>query len=139
MVAYDPVKKILLPFQTLSHRAKKSVDEKDVEVQVVVLAFDLLLLNGVSYLQKNLAERRAALRSSLKETKGKLEFAVSCDSDDTEIITEFLEESVKAGCEGLVRWVGCATWKLYVIYFFFLGRIKITQVKNPNVTPPPRC
>eukprot|EP00941_MAST-03F_sp_MAST-3F-sp1_P002933 g2933.t1 len=102
VVAYDVEKQCLQPFQTLSHRKRKDVNVEDIKVKVVVLAFDLLLLNGESYLQRTLEDRRAAMKQALKATKGKLEFAVSMESDDVEKIQDFLDESVKAGCEGLM-------------------------------------
>lgn len=46
VVAYDLASDKILPFQTLSTRAKKGVQIEDVKVQVCLFAFDLLYLNG---------------------------------------------------------------------------------------------
>lgn len=52
VVAWDPVHKAILPFQTLSTRKRKDVATESVTVQVVLFGFDLLYLNGVSYMKK---------------------------------------------------------------------------------------
>lgn len=46
VVAWDPEKESLLPFQILSTRKRKDVKEKDIKVIVCLFAFDLLYLNG---------------------------------------------------------------------------------------------
>ena len=51
-VAWDPEKKQILPFQVLTTRKKKDVDEKDIKVQVCIYAFDLLYLNGESLVRQ---------------------------------------------------------------------------------------
>ena len=119
VVAWDPEKKRILPFQILSTRKKKTESVKDVKIQVLIVAFDLLLLNGVSMLGKTFRERRAKLRESLRETNGIIRFAESYDVDlsttddseskessdstqDMEEVNQFLEQAVKNGTEGLM-------------------------------------
>ena len=46
VVAFDPANSKILPFQTLSTRARKDVKAEDIKVVVCVFAFDLLYLNG---------------------------------------------------------------------------------------------
>ena len=91
---------------------------KDVKIQVLIVAFDLLLLNGESMLGKTFRERRAKLRESLRETNGIIRFAESYDVDlsssddsenkesdstqDMEEVNQFLEQAVKNGTEGLM-------------------------------------
>ena len=118
-MAWDPEKKRILPFQILSTRKKKTESVKDVKIQVLIVAFDLLLLNGVSMLGKTFRERRAKLRESLRETNGIIRFAESYDVDlsttddseskessdstqDMEEVNQFLEQAVKNGTEGLM-------------------------------------
>ena len=118
VVAWDPEKKRILPFQILSTRKKKTESVKDVKIQVLIVAFDLLLLNGESMLGKTFRERRAKLRESLRETNGIIRFAKSYDVDlssdddsenkesdstqDMEEVNQFLEQAVKNGTEGLM-------------------------------------
>lgn len=84
VVAYDRVKKKILPFQILSTRKRKDVDESKIEVPVCVFAFDCLFLNGKSLLREPLVERRRALYDSLIEVEGEMQFATNKTSRDVE-------------------------------------------------------
>lgn len=101
-VAWDREKKQIQPFQVLTTRKRKDVDASDIKVQVCVYAFDLLYLNGESLVKQPLSRRRALLRESFSEVEGEFVFAKSIDSDNTDAIAEFLEQSVKDSCEGLM-------------------------------------
>jgi DNA ligase-1 len=57
----------ILPFQTLSTRARKAILAKDVHVHVCVFAFDLLLLNEKSLLSQPLSTRRQLLHELFPE------------------------------------------------------------------------
>mmetsp|Transcript_12905 Transcript_12905/g.21082 ORF Transcript_12905/g.21082 Transcript_12905/m.21082 type:complete len:871 (-) Transcript_12905:497-3109(-) len=102
VVAFDKKTKKLLPFQTLSHRARKNVDEDSIKVQVCLFAFDLLYVNGRSLLKEPLRARRAALVEHFNLVEDEFSFAVHRDCTQTEEIEMFLTESVAAGCEGLM-------------------------------------
>ncbi|XP_061695754.1 DNA ligase 1 isoform X2 [Syngnathoides biaculeatus] len=101
-VAWDREKKQIQPFQVLTTRKRKDVDASDIKVQVCVYAFDLLYLNGESLVRQPLCRRRALLRESFAEVEGEFLFARYLDSDNTETIAEFLEQSVRDSCEGLM-------------------------------------
>uniref|UniRef100_A0AAY4AXP8 DNA ligase n=1 Tax=Denticeps clupeoides TaxID=299321 RepID=A0AAY4AXP8_9TELE len=101
-VAWDREKKQIQPFQVLTTRKRKDVDASDIKVQVCVYAFDLLYLNGESLVRQPLLKRRALLKESFEEREGEFVFARSLDSDDTDTIAEFLEQSVRDSCEGLM-------------------------------------
>ncbi|KAF8898762.1 hypothetical protein BD779DRAFT_1485423 [Infundibulicybe gibba] len=101
-VAIDRVTAKLMPFQELSRRKRKDVKVEDIQVRVCLFAFDLLYLNGEPLLQKSLHERRELLRQHFTIVPGEFDFAKSSDSETTEEIQTFLEESVKDGCEGLM-------------------------------------
>ena len=101
-VAVDTKTGAILPFQVLSTRKRKDASVDDIGVKVCVFAFDLLYLNGESYLQKPLAERRAALHASLHVLPRDFEFAQASDAADVDAIQEFLLESIKGNCEGLM-------------------------------------
>ena len=87
-VAYDVEKDAILPFQVLSTRKKKDASTDDVKVQVCLFPFDLMYLNGKSYLDVGFGERRELLRKSVTETKGQLHFATSHVADDADEIGE---------------------------------------------------
>ncbi|EIN13769.1 DNA ligase I [Punctularia strigosozonata HHB-11173 SS5] len=101
-VAIDKTTKKLMPFQELSRRKRKDVKVEDIQVRVCLFGFDLLYLNGEPLLRKSLSERRGLLREHFHPVDGEFQFAKSSDSQSTEDIQSFLEESVKDGCEGLM-------------------------------------
>eukprot|EP01083_Nonionella_stella_P088263 245855_1 len=102
VVAWDIEKKKILPFQTLSTRKRKDVNTKDITVQVCLFAFDCLYMNGESLLQKPFMDRRAALHDNFEEKPGQLMFATNRDTSDPEDIQTFLDEAIRASCEGLM-------------------------------------
>ncbi|KAI9831631.1 MAG: hypothetical protein M1826_003240 [Phylliscum demangeonii] len=101
-VAWDVAEKKVLPFQQLMTRKRKDVGADDVKVKVCVFAFDLLYLNGEPTVHKPLRERRALMHSALEEVEGEFSFARYMNTSELEEISAFLEESVKASCEGLM-------------------------------------
>ncbi|KAI0408626.1 ATP-dependent DNA ligase [Xylaria palmicola] len=101
-VAWDVTEKKVLPFQQLMTRKKKDVKLEDVKVKVCVFAFDLLFLNGEAVVEKSLRERRELLHSSFQTVEGEFAFATHMNGRELEEIQVFLDESVKASCEGLM-------------------------------------
>ncbi|XP_053461899.1 DNA ligase 1 isoform X2 [Nycticebus coucang] len=101
-VAWDREKKQIQPFQVLTTRKRKEVDASEIQVQVCLYAFDLIYLNGQSLVREPLSRRRQLLRDNFVEIEGEFVFATSLDTKDTEQIAEFLEQSVKDSCEGLM-------------------------------------
>lgn len=101
-VAWDTVEKKVLPFQQLMTRKKKDVKIADVKVKVCVFAFDLLYLNGAPVVEKSLRERRQMLKEAFVPVEGEFAFATHMDGQELDEIQSFLDESVKASCEGLM-------------------------------------
>ncbi|KAK9368458.1 hypothetical protein V1509DRAFT_622970 [Lipomyces kononenkoae] len=101
-VAWDRDAKKILPFQVLSTRKRKDVQEGDIKVRVCIFAFDMLYANGKSLLQTPLSERRKLLRESFNEVEGEFAFAMYKDCINLDEIQEFLDQSVKDSCEGLM-------------------------------------
>ncbi|KAK2004804.1 DNA ligase I [Colletotrichum falcatum] len=101
-VAWDVNEKKVLPFQQLMTRKKKDVKIEDVKVKVCVFAFDLLYLNGEAIVEKPLRERRELLENAFQPVEGEFSFATHMDGQELEQIQVFLDESVKASCEGLM-------------------------------------
>jgi DNA ligase 1 len=101
-VAWDVTEKKVLPFQQLMTRKKKDVKVEDVKVKVCVFAFDLLFLNGEAVVEKSLRERRELLHDAFVPVEGEFAFATHMNGQELEEIQTFLDESVKASCEGLM-------------------------------------
>lgn len=101
-VAWDRETNRILPFQVLSTRKRKDVQEGSIKVRVCVFAFDLLYLNGRALLRTSLSERRELLHSHFQEVEGEFSFAVYRDGSNVDEIQEFLDQSVKDSCEGLM-------------------------------------
>lgn len=101
-VAWDVTEKKVLPFQQLMTRKKKDVKVEDVKVKVCVFAFDLLYLNGEPVVEKPLRERRELLLGAFQPVEGEFAFATHMNGQELEEIQVFLDESVKASCEGLM-------------------------------------
>ncbi|OTA98932.1 hypothetical protein M426DRAFT_325592 [Hypoxylon sp. CI-4A] len=101
-VAWDVDEKKVLPFQQLMTRKKKDVKVEDVKVKVCVFAFDLLFLNGEAVVEKPLRERRELLHDAFQPVEGEFAFATHMNGRELEEIQTFLDESVKASCEGLM-------------------------------------
>jgi DNA ligase-1 len=101
-VAWDVQEKKVLPFQQLMTRKKKDVKVEDVKVKVCVFAFDLLYLNGEPVVEKSLRERRELLYKSFTPVEGEFAFATAMNGQELDEIQTFLDESVKASCEGLM-------------------------------------
>lgn len=101
-VAWDRETNKILPFQILSTRKRKGVDEKDIKVNICLFVFDLLYLNGESLLTNSLKERREILMKNLKPIDGKFQFATFKNSSNLDELQTFLDQSVKDSCEGLM-------------------------------------
>lgn len=101
-VAWDRINKKILPFQVLSTRKRKDVNELDITVHICLFAFDLLYYNNESLLTKSLLERRSIMFTHLHPLEGKFQFATSKDSTSLEVLQQFLDQSVHDSCEGLM-------------------------------------
>lgn len=101
-VAWDTEEHKILPFQTLSTRKRKGVQEKDIKVKVCLFVFDLLFYNGEPIINKPLDQRRELLFKHIHEVPEKLRFATKMNSTDVKEMEKFLDESVHDSCEGLM-------------------------------------
>ena len=60
------------------------------------------MLNGESLIDQPFRKRREYLYEYFPYTDSKLMFAINMNSNDLDKIQEFLDKSVKDGCEGLM-------------------------------------
>ena len=101
MVAYDKKNDKILPFQQLTTRSRKNVDLATITIHVCMFCFDILLLNDEILINKTLKERRKYLYSTFTESQY-IQFAKHLDYGDPLEMENFMNESVSAGCEGLI-------------------------------------
>ncbi|CDH51139.1 dna ligase [Lichtheimia corymbifera JMRC:FSU:9682] len=96
----------ILPFQTLSNRERKNVTIAGIKVQVCVMAFDLMYLNGESLLRMSFRERRGRLRDHFVPKQGVFDFAEGIEAhgvpEDQEKVYAFFDKSVREGNEGMM-------------------------------------
>jgi DNA ligase 1 len=105
VVAWNTKTEQFVPFQILSTRKKTEESAETAKVQVIVQAFDLMYINGKSLIHRPLSERRSLLHEYFHPVSSKFQFAQYIDhieNGDTIVLEEFLENAVKAQCEGLM-------------------------------------
>jgi DNA ligase-1 len=101
-VAYDPDTGDMLPFQELMHRRRKYDVEKAAQLYPVSLFFfDLLLVDGESYVDRPLLDRRERLGEAIDESEN-FRLTVGQLVDDPEALDRFMLSAVEAGCEGVI-------------------------------------
>ena len=93
----------ILPFQEVSRRRGRKHDLKRVaeEVPVRLFAFDILLSGGEPVYERPMLERRALLERALHPTE-RVRLAVQRLVHDEAAATEFFEEAIAAGTEGVM-------------------------------------
>jgi DNA ligase-1 len=101
-VGWDRVNKRILPFQELSKRKRKEVKASEITIQVHLFVFDLLYLNDEALINRDFSYRRRLLKQHFNTVEGEFSFATSVDVDKVDEIQSFLDESIQAGCEGLM-------------------------------------
>ena len=91
-----------LPFQELMHRRRKYKIEKAVsQYPITVNFFDLLYRDGKSCLELPYKERRKQLEEIVKEGDFAKNVPMSIVNNENDV-EDFLENSINAGCEGLM-------------------------------------
>lgn len=104
VVGVDPETGRIVPFQQLSQRVKRkyNIDELVETIPVTVYVFDLLYLDGDSLIDKPLRDRLARLESILDPEKGTIERAAHRRTASLSPATEFYEQALSAGHEGVM-------------------------------------
>jgi DNA ligase-1 len=91
-----------LPFQeTIQRKRKHGIKEKVEEMPLHLFAFDLLYINGKSYIKEPYETRRADLEDAIKGSKSITPTNRIVTSDPKEF-EEFFESSIENGLEGIV-------------------------------------
>jgi DNA ligase-1 len=104
VVAIDSSGKYL-PFQELMHRRRKyELDAVQSQYPVVLNLFDVLLVEKTPMINENYEARRSKLKSLYEKakTKDNMMLVPASNVNDSTQIDSLMEESLAAGCEGLV-------------------------------------
>jgi len=105
----------ILPFQTLTTRARKNVSLDAIKVQVCFYAFDILYINNEVLVDLPLVERRKRLESEFVQVDGGFQMATSQLAATAEELSAYFDSSLQqAHIEGLVVkvWAEAATYEL---------------------------
>jgi DNA ligase-1 len=90
------------PFQALMQRRRKyNIEKYREKCPVAVFLFDILYLNGESFLKKTYPERRAVLEKNVAELET-VHLAKRIVTENIEEIEDFFNETIEKGLEGIV-------------------------------------
>lgn len=101
IVPFDGNTDKILPFQLLTMRSRTNVQKEDITIRVCCFLFDIIMLNSEILMEKSLEERRVILKETFAEDD-KVKITKYINSNDPDEIIGFMDESIKAGCEGLI-------------------------------------
>jgi len=103
-VGTDPKTGRPQPFQQLSRRIKRKYDVGKIqkEIPVVTNLFDLLYLDGESWIQKPFEERRKKLEVIVREAKGKFQLAEQVITSTPDEAEKLYKKSLDEGHEGVM-------------------------------------
>ncbi len=93
-----------LPFQVLSRRIKRKYDIEEMvkKIPAQLHLFDIMYLDGKSWLDVPLKERRKKLEEIVKPIPGKVELARKLVTEDVQEAERFYKEALDAGHEGIM-------------------------------------
>lgn len=103
-VGYKREKGEHIPFQELSRRIKRKyrIQEMVKKIPVQVLLFDLLFLDGKSYLNEPFKKRREKLGTIVEPISDKFEFTERIVTDDPKEVQKFYNKALSEGKEGIM-------------------------------------
>lgn len=106
-LGFDPATEALLPFQATTQRKRKhGIAEKAKEIPLKMFTFDLLYLNGKSYIDEPYTERRARIEDVIKAgsdfSKGTILAAPSSVLDDPAMVESTFDTAITDGLEGII-------------------------------------
>ena len=92
----------ILSFQFVMQRKRKyNVEEYAKKIPICVFLFDLLFLNGESYLKEPYNKRRGKLELITKKSRF-VQLTKRIVSQDLDKVDEFFQEVIGEGCEGII-------------------------------------
>ncbi len=106
-IGFNPQTGDFLPFQeTVQRKRKYDIEEKAKEVPLKVFAYELLYLNGKSYLDISFKERRNQLINVIKKSKNFFDDGMIISPEviikDPHQLDIYFEEQISKGLEGII-------------------------------------
>lgn len=102
-MAYDEAADMFLPFQeTVKRKRKHNIDLFQEKLPLRLYVFDLLYLDGESYLDKTHAQRRAKLEVLIPKKDEQVYLIEEKSFTDGAALQEYFIDNLTAGLEGLV-------------------------------------
>lgn len=102
-VAYDQINRRFLPFQqTITRKRKYEIKEKATENPLTLFVFDLLYLNGESYIEKPFTERRGELKKLISHKQKNLRLISQIKANSANEIAQYFKEQKRIGLEGIM-------------------------------------
>ncbi|BCS90547.1 MAG: putative DNA ligase [Candidatus Micrarchaeota archaeon] len=103
-IGYDQDTGEFFPFQeTIQRKRKHDVEEKAESIPLKLFAFDLMYLNGESYLNKPYSERRAKLEELIKDSKESvIRLTQRIITDNPVELENYFDNAITNGLEGIV-------------------------------------
>jgi len=102
VVAYDFDRETFYPFQKLMQRRRKyNVEEFSKKIPVKYMLFDVLYINGKSYMRRSYPERRRKLTRIAKNRKY-IAVTNRLTTSELDDIDEFFQDCIERGLEGVV-------------------------------------
>lgn len=112
VVAFDFERDEFYPFQKLMQRRRKyDVEDYAEKIPVKYMVFDILYIDGNSYLHKSYPKRRKQIKKTVKPAKF-IGITNRTTSDKLDHIDDFFQNCLKRGLEGIVC-KSCATSSFY--------------------------
>jgi DNA ligase 1 len=101
-LAYNENTQEYYPFQvTIQRKRKYEVEKKAKEYPLNLFLFDVMYVNGESYLDKPLTKRREKLSSIVKEG-GLIKLSEQRIIDNPKDLEDFFEDAISRGLEGII-------------------------------------
>ena len=101
IVPFNTETNTILTFNFLQKRGRVGVTNENISTRVCCFLFDIIMLNSEVLMEKTLEERRVILEKNFSENVN-MKITKYMNSQDPEEIVAFMDESIKAGCEGLI-------------------------------------
>ncbi len=103
-IGYDPKTDKLLPFQeTVQRKRKYDIEEKAAEIPLRLFVFDVLWVDGKSYINESFIDRRHAVQKLFPKAGHKtVQVATEELTDDPARIEEIFDTAIGEGLEGIL-------------------------------------